>query len=135
MLLALLLGGCATLAGSGPKGSHLRGAEPRGLDVELVWFEGSLPDSGWLLETSRTQAQGYVWQRDLLAGDTRRTRYWIRLKKPDEPSQYGGALAKLQTGNRYCLYRPGSERHGMDPDGVITYTIEYDNCAVLVPIR
>jgi len=118
-----------------PPASHWHAEQPDRLRVDITWLDDGIPATGWLVESTRAQAAGYVRQDNRTYPRGRVEATWVRLRRDGEQVEFGAAIGKFEDGRRYCTRNVDEAENSMDPDGTVTWTMPYTNCVVLERVR
>ncbi len=128
ILTSLTLGGCASL----PHGAVTwRGHTDGQIKVQVASFSATLPAQGWLVESERDKATGFVSFTKRGSGSFRyKEQAYFRVKDKWEPEVvYIGRFETKDGSSEFCAVSP--EHGGFHEGDTFVITNSYDYCARL----
>jgi len=128
ILASLALGGCASLPiGAVTWHGHTDGR----IKAQVALFSAALPPQGWLVESERNQATGFVSFTKWGSGSFRyKKQAYFQVKDEWEPEVvYIGRFETKDGFNEFCAVNP--EHGGFQEGDTYVITNSYDYCARL----
>ena len=128
ILASLVLGGCVSL----PHGAvGWRGHTDARIKVQVTSFAAALPTQGWLVESERDHATGFVSFTKLGSGSFRyKKQAYFQVREKWEPDVvYIGRFETKDGFSEFCAVNP--EHGGFQEGDTIVITSSYDYCARL----
>lgn len=128
ILASLALGGCASL----PHGAVTwRGHTDGRIKVQVASLSAALPAQGWLVESERDQATGFVSFTKWGSGNFRyKKQAYFQVRDKWEPEVvYIGRFETKNGSSEFCAVNP--EHGGFQEGDTVVITNSYDYCARL----
>ncbi|NCT67034.1 MAG: hypothetical protein GXC76_05235 [Rhodanobacteraceae bacterium] len=127
ILLSLSLAGCASF----PHGAtDWHGKTAGRIEARVAYSQAALPTNGWLVETTRERATGFVsFTKRKDSYRYKKRAYFYVSDKCEPETHYLGIFQTKDGSTEFCTVNP---EHGVSVEGnTVTITHSYDYCVRL----